>query len=87
MRHEGKVLGLEAGQLYIPFGEFYSYFVTGPILEFGATRGYALVADYELSDAIDVFAYGLNSKAGKSGASGGKVDRGADLNMLRKTSL
>ena len=64
------------GNCISPFGEFYSHFVTGPILEFGETRGYALVADYELSDAIDVFAYGLNSKAEKSGASGGKVDWG-----------
>ena len=76
LSYEGNALGLEAGQLYIPFGEFYSHFVTGPILEFGETRGYALVADYELSDAIDVFAYGLKSNAEKSGDSGGTVDWG-----------
>ena len=76
LSYEGDSLGIEAGKLYIPFGEFYSHFVTGPILEFGETRGYALVADYELNDAIDVFAYGIESKAGKPGESGGKVDWG-----------
>jgi len=76
LRYEGETLALEGGQLYIPFGEFYSHFVTGPILEFGETRGYALVADYELTDAVDIFAYGIESNADKWGESGRKVDWG-----------
>ncbi len=76
LSYEGESFGIEAGKLYIPFGEFYSHFVTGPILEFGETRGYALVADYELTDAVDVFAYGLDSNADNWGESGRKVDWG-----------
>lgn len=76
LKYEGDMLGIEAGRLYIPFGEFYSHFVTGPIIELGETRGYALVADYELNDFVDVFAYGIKSKAEKQGHSGVKIDWG-----------
>jgi hypothetical protein len=77
LRYEGDSLGVEGGQLYVPFGEFYSHFVTGPIIEFGETRDYALVSDYELNDAIDVFAYVLRSNAEQLGESGGtRVDWG-----------
>ena len=76
LRYEGESLSLEAGRLYVPFGEYYSNFVTGPILEFGETRGNALVADYELNDAIDVYAYGVEGEAGKQGTSTGRIDWG-----------
>jgi hypothetical protein len=76
LSYEWDELGLEAGRLYVPFGEFYSHFVTGPILEFGETRGNAFVADYELSDSVDVFAYGVKGEAGKQGTSTGRIDWG-----------
>ena len=76
LKYEGETLGIEAGRLYIPFGEFYSHFVTGPILELGETRGNAMVAEFELSDFVDVFAYGIESKAEKQGDSGHQIDWG-----------
>ncbi|MEN8205147.1 MAG: LbtU family siderophore porin [Pseudomonadota bacterium] len=76
LQYEGEMLGVEAGRLYIPFGEFYSHFATGPILEFGETRGNALVVDYALSDSVDVFAYGIDGKAERQGESGGQIDWG-----------
>ena len=38
--------GVKVGWLYLPFGEFYSHFVTGPLVELGQTRGYAIIVDY-----------------------------------------
>lgn len=76
---EGEVFSVEAGRLFIPFGEYYSHFVVGPVLEFGETRGNALVADYELTDTIDVFAYGIEGEAKKTGKSGGQIDWGGAL--------
>lgn len=46
--------GIEAGRLYLPFGQFYSHFITGPLLEFGETRGTALVGSYSLSESAGV---------------------------------
>lgn len=66
---EGERLGLEAGRMYIPFGEYYSHFVTGPMLEFGETRGNALVLDVAVTGNLDVFAYGIGSEADEEGRS------------------
>lgn len=79
--YEGEVLSLEAGRLYLPFGEYYSHFVTGPILEFGETRGDAIVADVTLSDSVDLIAYALYGRAEKPGESAGRIDWGTGLDF------
>jgi hypothetical protein len=76
LRYDGELIGIEAGRLYIPFGEYYSHFVTGPVLEFGETRGNALVIDTELTDSIDFFVYGVEGEAEKVDESGGRIDWG-----------
>jgi hypothetical protein len=35
---EGGDFELELGKLFVPFGEYFSHFVSGPLLEFGETR-------------------------------------------------
>ena len=76
VQYEGENFSIEAGRLYVPFGEYYSHFVTGPVLEFGETRGNALIVDYALTDSIDVFAFGIEGEAGKPGESGSRIDWG-----------
>ncbi|MDH3411588.1 MAG: LbtU family siderophore porin [Gammaproteobacteria bacterium] len=49
---EGEKWVIEAGRLYLPFGVFYNNFITGPLLEFGETRGTGLVAYHSLSEAV-----------------------------------
>ena len=41
----------EAGRLYLPFGQYFSHFITGPLLEFGETRGTALTASFSLNES------------------------------------
>lgn len=50
---------LELGKLYVPFGEYFSHFVTGPLLEFGETRGRAAVLSWNPLEEFDasLFAY------------------------------
>ncbi|GJL63241.1 MAG: hypothetical protein NPIRA04_18950 [Nitrospirales bacterium] len=55
--------GVKLGQLYVPFGAYYSHFVTGPLLEFGQTRGTALQLDYTLWDSLELAGYLFDSKA------------------------
>lgn len=51
---EDEFWGIEAGRIYLPFGKFSSHFVTGPLLEFGETRGTALVGSYSLTERADL---------------------------------
>ncbi|WNM61586.1 LbtU family siderophore porin [Candidatus Nitrospira neomarina] len=62
--------GAKVGLLYLPFGEFYSHFVTGPLVEFAQTRGPGLIVDYTLWDALELSAYTFYGKVDKKGHSG-----------------
>lgn len=62
--------GAKVGLLYLPFGEFYSHFVTGPLVEFAQTRGPGLIVDYTLWDALEISAYTFDGKVDKKGHSG-----------------
>lgn len=67
---------LELGKLYVPFGVYYSNFITGPLLEFGETRARAASLSYGPDDLLDVTAFGYLGKAGPAGTSGHDVDWG-----------
>ena len=54
--------GLKVGRLYVPFGAYYSHFIEGPLLEFGQTRGDAVLMDYTFLDSIELAAYVFDSK-------------------------
>lgn len=45
---------LEAGRLYTPLGEYFSRFVTGPVLEFAETRASGAKLSYGPNDALDI---------------------------------
>ncbi|MDH3279921.1 MAG: LbtU family siderophore porin [Gammaproteobacteria bacterium] len=44
---------LAVGKQYLPLGEYFSRFVSGPILEFGETRDTAATLAYDFSDRLD----------------------------------
>lgn len=46
---------LKIGRENISFGEFFSHFATGPLLEFGETRADALTLGYKFSPQLEVF--------------------------------
>lgn len=54
---------LEGGRLYVPFGEYFSHFVSGPILEFGETRGAGAKLSWSPDDRLDVAAFTLRGRA------------------------
>ncbi len=58
-------LGLKIGWLYVPFGTFYSHFVTDPLLEFGQTRGATFLMDYTLWDTVELAGYIFDSEVDK----------------------
>ena len=71
-------VGLKFGRLNVPFGEYNSYFVTGPMLEFGETRRDTVMLDYAFSDLLELSVFMLDSKVDKTG-SHNKYDWGASL--------
>jgi len=50
---------LEGGRVYMPFGEYFSHFGSGPLLEFGETRGDGADLSFTPDERLDlsVFAY------------------------------
>lgn len=49
--------GVKAGKLYLPFGEFFSHFVSGPALEFAETRADSLLLEYETGTGLNFTAF------------------------------
>ncbi len=45
---------LIVGKQYLPFGEYFSRFVTGPLIEFGETRETAATLTYDFADRLDL---------------------------------
>ena len=74
----GVLIGREA----LPFGEYYSHFVTDPLLEFGETTRNTVQFGYEYEDIFEaaVFVYDGNSE--KVGDEGKIREWGAALNFM-----
>lgn len=78
---------MELGKLYLPFGEYYSRFVTGPILEFGETRAGALVLSYEPGDDVETAVFVYESTLDQDPTTEGKLDWGISLNVSAVESV
>lgn len=66
----------EAGRIYVPFGEYFSHFVEGPILEFGETRAAGMNVSYAPNESLDLKLYAYRGKATTEGASADHIDWG-----------
>lgn len=66
--------GFKAGRQYVPFGEYYSHFVSGPMLDFAETRADALVIDYAMSDQLELTGYLFDGDSQRSGSRGFYAD-------------
>jgi hypothetical protein len=51
-----------AGKLYVPFGEYFSHFAAGPLVELGETRATAAVLSYNMDDRLDMSVYVYEGK-------------------------
>lgn len=54
---------VELGKVYMPFGEYFSHFVAGPILEFGETRDAGIVLSYTPEDRLDISMFVYKGRA------------------------
>jgi len=70
---------IEAGRLTLPFGEYYSHFISDPLLAFGEKRNDGIVLTYEVSDAIDSAVFAAGGNAAKP--DGDKIDWGFNIEL------
>ncbi|MGH8452994.1 MAG: LbtU family siderophore porin, partial [Nevskiales bacterium] len=70
---------VELGRLYAPFGEYFSHFASGPLLDFGETRRPGAIVSYRPSEQLDLSVFALKSRAARTGSRGSAVDWGLAL--------
>jgi hypothetical protein len=75
---------IELGRISLPFGEYYSHFVTGPTLEFGETLAEGIVLAYAIHDNIELSAYSFASKIG-SNRRNENLDWGLNLEFVNES--
>lgn len=72
---------LEFGRLFLPFGVYLTHFATGPLLEFGDTRGRGAILSYGADDWLGVSAFVYQGQANKRTRSGRGLDWGLALQV------
>lgn len=65
---------LEVGKDSLDFGEYFSRFTTGPLLEFGEITETAITLSYNLDDVLDLSASAYRGRARSAGQSGSDID-------------
>lgn len=58
--------GVSVGRYYVPFGEYFSNFINGPLIEFSQTRGDAIQVDFDYEDRFEIAAFLFDSYSEKS---------------------
>ncbi|QMU60987.1 MAG: LbtU family siderophore porin [Gammaproteobacteria bacterium] len=74
-------LGIEAGRVSAPFGEYYSHFITGPMLEFSETIKNGVIVDYSIYEAFEFSLFVIDSDVEKQNKSS-EYDWGALLEYV-----
>lgn len=77
------VIAIKFGRINVPFGEYNSYFVTGPLLEYGETRRDSMMLEYAFNDEAEVTVFIFDSKVGKLNNES-KLDLGASFEFKTK---
>ena len=68
---------VDLGRFFLPFGEYYSHFASGPLLEFGETRGRVAAAlGYAPVQPLDLSAFAYRGRADKIDGGGHGWDWG-----------
>lgn len=75
---------IELGRISVPFGEYYSHFVTGPLLEFSETLAEGAVFSYAPLDVLDISFYAFESKVDHLGT-GSFADWGVNLEVFNES--
>ncbi len=73
-------LGITLGRLNVPFGEYYSHFITDPILGISETRADTLIVDYSFFDSLELAAYLFENREKAAGDYSGN-DWGVNLDF------
>lgn len=61
-------ISLEFGRLFVPFGEYFSHFISGPAIELGEIRGYGIVTSIQATESLELSGFLYEGRAGEFGA-------------------
>lgn len=82
---------VELGRLYVPFGEYFSRFASGPALEFAETRARAVVFAYEptygTNDQLEASVYVFKSKLNQNLTDENNTDWGFSFNYMAEDAF
>jgi hypothetical protein len=70
---------LEGGRVYVSFGEYFSHFASGPMLEFGETRGDGAELSCTPSERVDLSVFAYHGPAKPAQSDGTDVNWGCAL--------
>ena len=71
--------GFSAGRYYVPFGEYFSNFINGPLIEFAETRGDVVQVDYDFADVLEVSVFAYDGRTSKPDGGGFPRNWGASF--------
>jgi hypothetical protein len=77
-------VALKLGEFYLPFGEYHSHFIMGPLLEFAESRHAAVQLQFALPSGLELVAYAFRGKVQKQSLpqyNGGDLDWGVSVNF------
>jgi hypothetical protein len=78
---------VEVGRLYLPFGVYYSRFVSSPILELGELRAYAATASYGYRELFDAALGVYRGREREQGGGSGTFDWALAMDFFPTESL
>lgn len=70
---------LEFGKMEVPFGEYFSYFASGPIVEIGETKAKGLVLVYDVNNLAELSMFIYDGRREQAGSSNHSLDWGFAL--------
>jgi len=70
------------GRHYLPFGRYFSNFVTDPMIQFGETNRGSLIVQYTIWKKLRLSGFAFDSDTASSATSNDKVDWGAAIEYL-----
>jgi len=84
VEYEADSWGVKLGREDISFGEYYSHFATGPLLEFGETRADALSLGYKFLPGFEIFGFVFEGDATYADRDRSRLDYGGGFEITAR---
>lgn len=87
VEYEADHWSLSLGRENIKFGEYFSHFASGPLLEFGETRADAVTIGYKFSTGLEIFGFGFEGDVMGVDQGGKQTDYGGGFELTLRDEV